>query len=72
MNWTDAMKNNANVVSRDHDSPEVTSMHSAAATSWDPHEVWLTRVKEPRDRAASRASDNALVAPLAPNRSSPR
>jgi hypothetical protein len=24
--------------------------------AWDPYEVWLTRVKQPRDRAAARSS----------------
>jgi hypothetical protein len=29
---------------------------SAQPTAWDPLEVWLTRVKQPRDRAALRAA----------------
>jgi hypothetical protein len=27
-----------------------------AGASWDPYEVWLTRVKQPRDRIAKRAA----------------
>ena len=26
-----------------------TALHKARAPAWDPHEVWLTRVKQPRD-----------------------
>ena len=26
-----------------------TAIHKARAPAWDPHEVWLTRVKQPRD-----------------------
>jgi hypothetical protein len=25
------------------------AIHNARAPAWDPHEVWLTRVKQPRD-----------------------
>ena len=31
----------------------------AAASSWEPHEVWLTRVKQPRDQAARRSEGDA-------------
>lgn len=27
-----------------------------ASASWDPYDVWLTRVKQPRDRSAKRAA----------------
>lgn len=31
--------------------------HDLSATgAWDPYEVWLTRVKQPRDRAAARST----------------
>lgn len=56
MNWSDAMKDNAGLVSRDRASANASETHSAASSSWDPHEVWLTRVKQPRDRAAGRAA----------------
>lgn len=26
-----------------------TALNDARAPGWDPHEVWLTRVKQPRD-----------------------
>lgn len=25
------------------------AIHKSRTTGWDPHEVWLTRVKQPRD-----------------------
>ena len=28
------------------------SLHSTQPTSWDRYDVWLTRVEQPRDRAA--------------------
>jgi len=43
MNWADMMKENADRASREL---------VAAPTSWEPHEVWLTRIKAPRDHAA--------------------
>ena len=30
-----------------------------AAAPWDPYEVWLTRVKQPRERSARKASGPA-------------
>jgi hypothetical protein len=72
MNWTDAMKNNADLLSRDRASSDLPDTRSAAATSWDPHEVWLTRVKQPRELAARRYADNAIGDPLVATRSSPR
>ena len=72
MNWTDAMKNNADLLSRDRASSNLPDTRSAAATSWDPHEVWLTRVKQPRELAARRFADSAIGDPLAATRSSPR
>lgn len=72
MNWTDAMKNNADVVSRFGVPAGPTGTRVAAPTGWDPHEVWLSRVKEPRERAARRVADNAPVAALDSSGSAPR
>ena len=54
MNWTDTMKENANRVSREPFAIQ-DDIHAATSMVWDPHDVWLTRVKQPRDRAAIRA-----------------
>jgi hypothetical protein len=54
------MRNNANVASRDRAATDDSVMPGTGSTSWDPHEVWLTRVKQPRDRAARLLADNAM------------
>jgi len=37
----------------------VMNSSPAAGASWDPYEVWLTRVKQPRERSARKASSPA-------------
>jgi hypothetical protein len=59
MSWTEAMKEIADVGSRSSVSTDANAIRSATSTSWDPYAVWLTRVTEPRDRAAGRATPNA-------------
>jgi len=54
MSWAEAMKENAIAASRDRRSADASVLRSAPSTSWDPYEVWLTRVKQPRDHAADR------------------
>jgi len=58
MSWAEAMKENARAASRDRVSADANVLRSAASTSWDPHEVWLTRVKQPRDHATDRLTTN--------------
>jgi len=41
-------------------SPVADFDRGAQPTAWDPLEVWLTRVKQPRDRAALRAAASPL------------
>ena len=59
MSWAESMKEQANVASQDYSSSDANVTHSTASISWDPHEVWLTRVKQPRERAASRGTSPA-------------
>ena len=59
MSWTEAMKEHANVASLDRGSTDANVIRSATPTYWDPYEVWLTRVKQPRELAASRATADA-------------
>jgi hypothetical protein len=56
MNWADAMRDSANVVSRDRAATDDRVLRRAESSSWDPHEVWLTRIKQPRERAARRVA----------------
>jgi hypothetical protein len=46
------MISSATVALRDRAASDEGSFRSTQPTSWDPYEVWLTRVKQPRDRAA--------------------
>jgi hypothetical protein len=59
MTWAEAMTEHANVEPQNRVTTDATVLRSTASTSWDPHTVWLTRVKEPRERATSRVSSNA-------------
>jgi len=68
MNWGDAMKANANVANGDRSSPDASGTGSAASNSWDPHEVWLTRVKQPRELAARRVTAGDVSQPGKPQR----
>jgi hypothetical protein len=49
------MKASANVALRDRASGDEEIVPATQATGWDPAEVWLSRIKRPRDRAAIRA-----------------
>jgi hypothetical protein len=51
MNSDDALMNNAERASPDLVAIEAAAAPRNASASWDPHEIWLTRVKLPRDRA---------------------
>ena len=60
MNWADAMKENADLAARELDAMDTNVMPRDASTSWDPHEVWLNRVKVPRDLAALRRDESPV------------
>ena len=49
------MKGNATVASLEHVANDESVFRRTQATSWDPFEVWLTRIKQPRDRTAKSA-----------------
>jgi hypothetical protein len=38
-----------------HDGAGVVNAAPTAGAPWDPYEVWLTRVKQPRERSARKA-----------------
>jgi hypothetical protein len=55
--WPQAMTAGAEGELRDRDSGDEEIILGTQATGWDPGEVWLSRIKRPRDRAAiSRAA----------------
>lgn len=53
--WPEATKASADVALRDRASGDEEVILGTQATGWDPREVWLSRIKQPRDRAAIRA-----------------
>jgi hypothetical protein len=58
MNRADALTNIADPTSTELVSTDApTREPSDAPTSWEPHQVWLTRVKRPRDLAALRRAE---------------
>lgn len=57
MSWEEAMKERAGPAAQDRLSAEANVTGGATSTSWDRHEAWLTRVKQARERAASRFTD---------------
>lgn len=59
MSWAEAMKENAKAASRDRVSGGANVLRSAPSTSWDPDEVWLTRVKQLREHDANRYTASA-------------
>jgi hypothetical protein len=59
MSWAEAMKENAKAASRHLVSADAIVLRSAPATSWDLDEVWLTRVKQPREHDSNRYTASA-------------
>ena len=55
VSWSEAMKGNT-TVALPVTSPMGRVPRSTQTVSWDPFEVWLTRIKQPRDRAAKPAA----------------
>ena len=52
------MKANATVAQLDHVATDGSEFRHMQAASWDPFEVWLTRIKQPRDSVADSAPAN--------------
>lgn len=61
MNWADGLQEKAGLASSDSVSTDGTVVPRDASTAWEPHEVWLARIKRPRDLAARRRTE-ALAA----------
>jgi len=59
MSWTDVVRDHAKAVLRERAIAEHRIFGNAQPKGWDPYEVWLTRVKQPRDRAADTARKDA-------------
>ena len=59
MSWAEAMKEIADAASRSSVSTDANVIRSATSPSWDPYEVWLTRIKKRRELASSRVTADA-------------
>ena len=60
MSLAKASKSIATVALRDRAANDERVFRGTQSASWDPYEVWLTRVKQPRDRAVQ------VVIPVGP------
>ena len=56
MSWIHKIDDDDQQAVGDGKSDDERNECSPKPASWDPLEVWLTRVKQPRDRAALRAA----------------
>jgi hypothetical protein len=66
MSWPDVVKASAATVLRDRASGDEEVVIGTQAAGWDPYEVWLSRIKKPRDRAAISLAgrDSSLMSDL--------
>ena len=49
MNWATTMASNADNAANNRISSVDTAHDDAESGSWSPHQVWLTRIKQPRE-----------------------
>jgi hypothetical protein len=49
MNWANTMAGNADAAANNRIPGDESAQDGVQTGSWDPHQVWLTRVKQPRD-----------------------
>lgn len=49
MNWATTMAGNADDDADNRAPSDDSGQRSVVPGAWDPHQVWLTRVKQPRD-----------------------
>ena len=63
MSWADTVKATALAVSADR-TATTARLSVDAPWNWNPHDVWLTRVKQPREVARPPCQDAALDAAL--------
>jgi hypothetical protein len=57
MNWADAMKDTAERSPTGAVATEAAATFREAPSAWEPHDVWLNRIKLPRDLAALRQAE---------------
>jgi hypothetical protein len=52
MKWAETMQRNARVAPGGHVPRPRGAEFSTKREAWSPYEIWLTRIKQPRDSAA--------------------
>ena len=65
MNWANTMAGNADDAANNRVSGDDSAQRNVESGSWDPHQVWLTRVKQPRDERQEPSSPPARQSPQA-------
>ncbi len=71
MNWAETMKAYSSVTSSQRYTGALSEIGGTPPEGWNPYEVWLTRIKQPRERAArlvthGASSSAASASDLAP------
>ena len=61
MSWANSRKDNADAASKEFVAWHPGTSPTDAPTPWEPHEIWRTRVKEPR-ASAERLREEARAA----------
>lgn len=62
MNPTDGTNADNPAASGEHAHDDTGVYRDTPATTWDPYEVWVTRIKQPRERAARSTSGRTTIA----------
>jgi hypothetical protein len=65
VNWANTMASNADDAADNLVSGDDSAQRNGESGSWDPHQVWLTRVKQPRDGRQGPSSPPAKQSPRA-------
>lgn len=73
MNWEDGTNADTSAASRERSGDDTGVLRDTPAETWSPYEVWRTRIKQPRERAArveaiGNSSDAISAGEIAPVR----
>lgn len=63
MNWANTMAGNAADAANDQVPVDESTQGNVVSGAWDPHQVWLTRVKQPRDARRPPANPSPAKVP---------
>jgi hypothetical protein len=61
MSWTEVVRDHANSSLSERSTADRRIFSNMQPRTWDPYEVWLTRVKQPRERASAAADESCVV-----------